>query len=144
MRYQFVDCRWELGAPERGRQLYLQGHIPGASFLDVDTDLSSRAGERGRHPLPEAEDFAAAAGRAGIGAGVFVVAYGNMGGAERLWWLLRHFGHDDCAVLELDGWLGPLRAGVERVEPAELVLREREGDTIEPDDLARRLEELVI
>ena len=40
VRYQFVDCRWELGNPARGRELYLAGHIPGASFLDVDADLS--------------------------------------------------------------------------------------------------------
>ena len=120
MRYQFVDCRWELGGSVRrpGYELYLRGHIPGASFLDVDEDLAAPPGERGRHPLPEADDFAAAASRAGIGEGVFVVAYGNMGGAERLWWLLRHFGHDDCAVLDLDGWLGPLRRGEEMIEPA--------------------------
>jgi thiosulfate/3-mercaptopyruvate sulfurtransferase len=144
VRYQFVDCRWELGSPGEGRELYLAGHIPGASFLDVDEDLAAPPGPRGRHPLPGAEDFARAASRAGIGDGVFVVAYGNMGGAERLWWLLRHFGHDDCAVLELEGWLGPLRAGEEAVEPAEFVPREREGDTIEPDELERRLEELVV
>src|SRR5256885_9679685 len=41
MRYQFVDCRWELGKPRRGHELYLQGHIPGASFLDVERDLSA-------------------------------------------------------------------------------------------------------
>jgi thiosulfate/3-mercaptopyruvate sulfurtransferase len=110
----------------------------------VDDDLAGPPGEGGRHPLPGAEDFALAASQAGIGEGVFVVAYGNMGGAERLWWLLRHFGHDDCAVLELDAWLGPLRSGEETVEPAEFVPREREGDTIEPDELARRLAELVI
>src|SRR5919201_2986610 len=102
MRYQFADCRWELGKPGRGRELYLGGHIPGASFLDVDDDLSAPPGRAGRHPLPSADDFARAASRAGIEHGVFVVAYGNAGGAERLWWLLRHFGHDDCAVLELD------------------------------------------
>ena len=144
MRYQFVDCRWELGSPGRGRELYLAGHIPGASFLDVDEDLAGPPGEGGRHPLPSAEDFAHAASEAGIGDGVFVVAYGNMGGAERLWWLLRHFGHDDCAVLELDGWLGRLGSGEETVEPAEFVPRERVGDTIEPDELARGLEELVV
>ena len=83
LRYQFVDCRWELGTPGAGRELYREGHIPGASFLDVDADLSATPGPRGRHPLPEPDDFARAAGRAGIGAGVFVVAYGNMGGAER-------------------------------------------------------------
>jgi len=97
MKYQFVDCRWELENPERGRELYLDGHIPGASFMDVDTDLSSPPGARGRHPLPEPEQFAHAAARAGIGDDVFVIAYGNMGGPERLWWLLRHFGHDAWA-----------------------------------------------
>jgi thiosulfate/3-mercaptopyruvate sulfurtransferase len=102
VRYQFVDCRWELGSPGRGRELYLAGHIPGASFLDVDEDLAGPPGAGGRHPLPAAEDFARAASQAGIGEGVFVVAYGNMGGAERLWWLLRHFGHDDCAVIDFD------------------------------------------
>src|SRR5919109_966786 len=125
MRYQFVDCRWELGNPGRGRELYLAGHIPGASFLDVDEDLSDPSGARGRHPLPQTNDFAKAAARAGIGDGVFVVAYGNMGGAERLWWLLRHFGHDDCAVLEFDGWHGPLRSGEEEIEPADFQPRER-------------------
>jgi thiosulfate/3-mercaptopyruvate sulfurtransferase len=142
MRYQFVDCRWELGAPDRGRELYLAGHVPGASFLDLDADLSdaSIAGA-GRHPLPSAERFAAAASRAGIAAGVFVVAYGSMGGAERLWWLLRHFGHDECAVLlgGVDAWAGALETGEATIEPAEFVARERSGDTIVAEELARRL-----
>jgi len=144
VRYQFVDCRWELGNPGRGRELYLAGHIPGASFLDVEADLSSPPGPGGRHPLPEPGRFAAAMGRAGIGDGIFVIAYGSMGGAERLWWLLRHYGHDDCAVLELDGWLGDLRGGEEQVEPARLTLRERSGDTIDAEKLQRRLGELVL
>src|SRR5437762_3559047 len=114
MRYQFVDCRWELGNPARGGELYRAGHIPGASFLDVDEDLSDLSvPDAGRHPLPTAGRFAAAASRAGIGEGVFVVAYGNGGGAERLWWLLRHFGHDDCAVVDVGSWHGPLTAGAE-------------------------------
>jgi thiosulfate/3-mercaptopyruvate sulfurtransferase len=144
VRYQFVDCRWELGNSERGRELYLEGHIPGASFLDVDRNLSAPAGERGRHPLPATEDFAAAAGRAGIGPGVFVVAYGSMGGAERLWWLLRHFGHDDCAVIDFEAWHGPLRSGDEEVEPADFAPQARDDDTIEAADLADRLGELIV
>ena len=139
MRYQFVDCRWDLGNPARGRELYLAGHIPGAAFLDVDTDLSAPPGRRGRHPLPAAEAFADAAGRAGIGPGVFVVAYGSMGGAERLWWLLRHFGHDECAVLDYEAWRGPLRAGEEELEQTEFTVRPREHDTISADELAARL-----
>jgi thiosulfate/3-mercaptopyruvate sulfurtransferase len=142
VRYQFVDCRWELGDPARGRELYLAGHVPGASFLDVDRDLSDLSvPDAGRHPLPSAESFAAVAGRAGIGRGVFVVAYGSMGGAERLWWLLRHFGHDECAVMlgGIEAWGGELRAGEERIEPTQFVPRERSGDTIAAEEVARRL-----
>jgi len=142
MRYRFVDCRWDLADPARGRELYLAGHVPGASFLDLDADLSDLSvPDAGRHPLPSAERFAAAAGRAGIGTGVFVVAYGSLAGAERLWWLLRHFGHGDCAVLEggLDAWGGELRAGEEEIEPAEFVPRERDDDTIGAQEIARRL-----
>jgi thiosulfate/3-mercaptopyruvate sulfurtransferase len=142
VRTQFVDCRWELGSPSRGRELYAAGHIPGASFLDVDDDLSDLSIEgAGRHPLPSAERFAAAASRAGIGAGVLVVAYGTMGGAERLWWLLRHFGHDECGVLlgGIDAWGGPLETGVREIEPATFVPRERDDDTVTAEELARRL-----
>lgn len=146
MRYQFVDCRWELEDPHSGRELYLAGHVPGAAFLDVEEDLSdlSVAGQ-GRHPLPSADRFAEAAGGAGIGEGVYVVAYGNMGGAERLWWLLRHFGHNDCAVLEggIDAWRGRLSTGEEAAEPATFVPRERSGDTIDGPELAQQLGRVV-
>ena len=144
MRYRFVDCRWDIADPERGRALYLAGHVPGAAFLDVDRDLSAPPGARGRHPLPSAEDFAAAASRAGIESGFFVVVYGTMGGAERLWWLLRHFGHDDCAVIDFESWRGPLRAGEEEPGPATFAARPRDDDTIEADELAARLGELVV
>jgi thiosulfate/3-mercaptopyruvate sulfurtransferase len=142
VRFQFVDCRWQLGEPERGRELYLAGHVPGASFLDAEADLSAPPVEGGaRHPLPSAEAFAEAAGRAGIGPDVLVVAYGTGGGPERLWWLLRHFGHDDVAVLAggLDAWLGPLAAGEEAVDPAVFEPRPRPGDTIEAGEIAARL-----
>jgi thiosulfate/3-mercaptopyruvate sulfurtransferase len=144
VRYQFVDCRWELGNPDRGRELYLAGHIPGASFLDVDDDLSSPPGPRGRHPLPDSEQFARAAGRAGIGDDVFVVAYGGMGGAERLWWLLRHFGHDACAVIDLDAWRGPLTKGEEEIGPAEFTVHPRADDTIDAHEVNRLREGLVV
>jgi thiosulfate/3-mercaptopyruvate sulfurtransferase len=145
LRYQFVDCRWELGHPERGRELYLAGHVPGASFLDVESDLSASPGgaEGGRHPLPAAEDFARAAGAAGIGAGTFVVAYdqGMNGGAARLWWLLRHFGHDDAAVLQggLGAWLGPRQAGVEEIEATEFVPGLRADDVVSAEEVEAAL-----
>jgi thiosulfate/3-mercaptopyruvate sulfurtransferase len=144
MRYQFVDCRWELGNPGRGRELYVAGHVPGASFLDVDEDLSDLSVEgAGRHPLPSAERFAATAARAGIGEGVFVVAYGNGGGPERLWWLLRHFGHEECAVLAggIDAWQGPLHEGEEQVDPGRFEPKPRADDTMSADELTRRLDD---
>jgi thiosulfate/3-mercaptopyruvate sulfurtransferase len=144
--YQFVDCRWELGRPERGRELYLEGHIPRASFLDVERELSAPpASPGGRHPLPDADAFARAAGKAGIGPGAFIVAYdqGRTGGAARLWWLLRHFGHEEVAVLDggIEAWAGPLRAGEEQVDPLAFTPSPRSGDTIEAEELARRLGE---
>ena len=142
--YRFVDCRWDIADPEAGRRLYLRGHVPGAAFLDVERDLAAAPGAGGRHPLPSAERFAAAASRAGIGPEVFVVAYGSMGGAERLWWLLRHFGHDPCAVIDFHAWRGPLSRGDEKIEPAGFDARPRTDDTIEADELATRLGALVV
>jgi thiosulfate/3-mercaptopyruvate sulfurtransferase len=142
---QFVDCRWELGKRERGRELYLAGHIPGASFLDVESELSAPPGGRegGRHPLPAAEDFARAAGRAGIDDDALVVAYdqGMNGGAARLWWLLRHFGHDCAAVLDggISTWLGQLQADDEEIEPATFTPRPRDDDTVTAEEIEARL-----
>lgn len=137
MRYQFVDCRWELGAPGRGREQYLARHVPGAAYLDVETDLSDTSiPNQGRHPLPSAARFAETAGRAGIGDGVFVIAYGAMAGAERLWWLLRHFGHDDCAIFDFASWRGPFRTGDEAITPFTFTPRERTDDTADADTLA--------
>ena len=144
MEYRFVDCRWSLDDPDVGRHAYLTAHIPGAAFLDVERDLSAPPGPRGRHPVPDAARFQAAASRAGIGAATLVVAYGTLGGAERLWWLLRHFGHDACAVIDLEAWRGPLRGGEERIAPARFEARERDGDTIEAGELASRRERLVV
>lgn len=146
MDYRFIDCRYDLTDAGRGRELYRAGHVPGAAFLDLKDDLSDLsvpAEEGGRHPLPSPDRFAAAASRAGIGPGTLVAAYdgANDGGAARLWWLLRHFGHDDAAVLDggIGAWLGPLRAGDEEPEPASFVARPRDDDTISADELRDRL-----
>jgi thiosulfate/3-mercaptopyruvate sulfurtransferase len=139
MQYLFADCRWALDDPELGRRLYREAHIPGAVFVDVERDLSGEPGPGGRHPLPSAEAFAESMSSAGAGAGVFVVAYGSLGGAERLWWLLRHFGHDGCAVIDLDGWRGPLAIGDEEAVPAVFTPRVRSDDTVSIDELDGRV-----
>jgi thiosulfate/3-mercaptopyruvate sulfurtransferase len=144
MNYVFADCRWSLDDPDWGRTQYLEGHIPGAAFLDVERALSAAPGLAGRHPLPSAADFARAVGAAGIGPGTFVIAYGSLGGAERLWWLLRHFGHDACAVIDLASWRGPLTAGEERGDPVVFEPVERDDDTISREELHARLAGLVV
>jgi thiosulfate/3-mercaptopyruvate sulfurtransferase len=141
-----VDCRYRLGEPGAGEELWRGGHIPGAAFMDLDGDLAAEPGERGRHPLPEPERFEAAARRAGIGPDTLVIAYDEAaeGGAARLWWLLRHFGHERVSVLDggLRGWReegGPLEAGAnERASAAggPFLARPREGNTREAAELA--------
>jgi thiosulfate/3-mercaptopyruvate sulfurtransferase len=101
---RIVDVRWYLfDKTKEGREEYLQGHIPGAVFIDVSADLAAPFGQGpGRHPLPRPELFAEAASEAGIGAETFVVAYDDAGGASaaRLWWLLRYFGHEQVSLLD--------------------------------------------
>jgi thiosulfate/3-mercaptopyruvate sulfurtransferase len=103
-----VDVRWYLSKHRHGGDAYDEGHIPGASFLDLDADLSAPSGP-GRHPLPDADGFGRALQRVGIGSKSFVVAYDDAGGsiASRLWWLLRWFGHDRVAILDggLQAWV---------------------------------------
>ena len=97
-----IDVRWRLGGPP-GRDSYLAGHLPGAVFADLDTDLSAAPGAGGRHPLPSAARFQEVMRAAGLRAGQPVVAYddGDSTIAARLWWSLRYFGH--APVLVLDG-----------------------------------------
>jgi thiosulfate/3-mercaptopyruvate sulfurtransferase len=142
-----VDCRYKLGQPGAGESLYLEGHIPRAAYLDMDRDLASPPGDRGRHPLPDAGAFEAAARAIGISEPTLVVAYDEAaeGGAARLWWLLRHFGHDEVTVLDggLRGWReegGPLEAGTaELPAPGAFTARPREGDAADSDALGGSL-----
>lgn len=106
-----ADCRFDLADPSAGRRAYDRNHIPGAVYFDLETDLSGPAGQgRGRHPLPDLEEFGLKLGKAGIGEGVCVVCYDDGDGAmaARLWWMLRYLGHDGAAVLDggYKAWLG--------------------------------------
>ncbi|MGW7425105.1 sulfurtransferase [Streptomyces sp. NPDC054813] len=120
-----LDVRWQLttqgGAAFDGRAEYAAGHLPGAGYVDLDTELAAAPGERGRHPLPDLAVFGAAMRRAGVSAGRPVVVYdgGHGWAAARAWWLLRWTGHPDVRVLDggLPSWEGALSADV--AEPAE-------------------------
>jgi thiosulfate/3-mercaptopyruvate sulfurtransferase len=124
-RVRVVDVRWYLSssAGRTGQAAYAAGHIPGAVWLDIDTDLSDPAtAHGGRHPLPAPGRFAAALGRVGIAAGTPVVAYDDAGAsiAARLWWLLHVLG-EPVAVLDggLAAWPGDLTTDVPAPAPVE-------------------------
>lgn len=98
-----LDCRWTL---ERGAgaEEFRQGHVPGAQFVDLDSELADPPGPRGRHPLPDPVRFAAAMRSKGVcGRGVVLVYDDVTGSAARAWWMLRSAGHP--RVLVLDGGL---------------------------------------
>jgi thiosulfate/3-mercaptopyruvate sulfurtransferase len=109
-RTVLLDVRWALGDPH-GHQHYLDGHLPGAVFVDLASELAAPAvPERGRHPLPLAADFQAAARRWGINDGDVVVTYDDSGNtaAARAWWMLRNAGLAEAYLL--DGGLAAWRA----------------------------------
>ncbi len=95
------DIRWDLTDPNYGRHTYETGHVPGAVFVDLDTDLASESGP-GRHPLPDPSGFAETLGRLGIGAADEVVVYDDMKNtvSARMWWMLRSIGHERVRVLD--------------------------------------------
>ena len=103
-----VDCRADLMNHELGRQQYLENHIPGAQFADLELDMSATAGIRGRHPLPVRMNFWGFVRSIGISNDTNVVAYddGKSAYATRFWWLLRWIGHEHTRVLNggFDHW----------------------------------------
>ena len=96
-----LDVRWRLGGPP-GIDAYRAGHLPGAVFVDLETDLAAAPGPAGRHPLPEPASFQAAMRRAGVSDGRAVVVYDGADSttAARAWWLLRYFGHRASRLLD--------------------------------------------
>jgi len=134
-RLRLFDCRFDLARPTYGRNAYLDEHVPGAIYADLNTDLSAPVtAASGRHPLPEPEEFAARLRAWGVDADSRVVAYDDSNGAyaSRLWWMLRWLGHDDVAVLDggMRRWLQlglPLSEDVPAPTPGNFVARPRAG-----------------
>jgi len=126
------DVRHDLSNHAAGRQAYDAGHIPGARYLDHETELAAaRSGKNGRHPLPSRAAFGALMAAHGVTPRTLVVAYDASGGmyAAHLWWMLRWLGHDQVAVLD-GGWQGWTAAGLPTT--TEAVAAVRAGEPVEP------------
>jgi thiosulfate/3-mercaptopyruvate sulfurtransferase len=118
---RIVDCRYNFNPGPSGYEQYLQGHVPGAVYLDLERDISTPADEEPRGVpwmIAGSAQFAAAMAARGIGDDTLVVAYDDEGGhyAARLWWAMAYYGHDTCRILSggLTAWLAegrPLEQG---------------------------------
>lgn len=126
-----LDVRSRIGGPP-ARPDHDAAHLPGAVFLDLDTELSDPPGPGGRHPLPAPERLQHALRRAGVREGSLVVAHDDAGGsiAARAWWLLRWAGLPAGRVAVLDGgfagWVEeglPTTAEPSQPEPGDVEVR---------------------
>ncbi len=140
---RLLDVRWTVAAPD-GRAAYRTGHIPGAVYVDLDTELSDHSVTgRGRHPLPSARALQHSARRWGLNPGDAVVAYDDWSGqaAARAWWLLRAAGVADVRILD-GGWSAwrraglPVEAGAVDPGPGTLVVEDLGGLVVDADSIA--------
>lgn len=124
---RIVDARALLSDPQAGLAGYKVAHLPGACYVDLNTDLSAAKinPHLGRHPLPGNGQFSALLSRLGITPETEVVVYDQADGAmaaSRFWFLMRLAGHTKVSVLDggMDAWLAlglPIESGVQEVLP---------------------------
>ncbi|QZN85106.1 sulfurtransferase [Cellulomonas sp. C5510] len=148
---RLLDVRWTLGGPP-GIGAYREGHLPGASYVDLDTELAAApSAAAGRHPLPDVADLQSAARRWGLRAGEPVVVYDDSGAmsAARAWWLLRWAGVEDVRILDggLAAWTaagGAVETGERDVEPGDVELSPGHLPTLDADGAAQWADEGVL
>lgn len=150
-QWVILDCRHDLMNPNAGLDSFAIGHIDGAQFANVDTDLSgAKTGADGkflgRHPLPGRIALIETLRGFGINDDTQVVAYDAHGGmfAARLWWLLRWVGHPAVAVLDggLVAWQAsglPMVTHAERRTPGAITERAALVSTVSVDEVVGNL-----
>jgi thiosulfate/3-mercaptopyruvate sulfurtransferase len=140
-RIYLLDVRYRLEQPD-GRADHRAGHLPGAVYVDMDTELATHGDpSEGRHPVPSRAVLQDAARRWGLHSGDTVVVYDDYRSvsAARAWWLLTHSGVGDVRVLDggLSAWTAaalPLETGDVVPEPGSIELDELSGGIITIDD----------
>jgi thiosulfate/3-mercaptopyruvate sulfurtransferase len=141
---RIYDCRFSLFDKGKGYSAYLSGHIPGASYVHLENDLSGSTTPRtGRHPIPKVDLFVERLGELGIEYGSKVVIYdeGPSAQAARFWWLLRWVGHESVVVLDggFKSWQsdgGTVTQGDEGYSPGTYPARPGSFKSVDADHVA--------
>ena len=136
-----VDASWHMPASGRsGRDEYAAAHIPDARFLDIDA-LSDRSNPA-PHMLPKPDEFAAAMERLGVGSEDRIVVYDNspQRTAARGWFMLRHFGAREIAILDggMEAWTAagrPTESGEPPARQASFAATERGAEVVGKADV---------
>ena len=140
-----LDGSWHLPPENRdGAAEFLQRHIPGAQFFDINTIADTASGLP--HMLPSDDQFTAEMRKMGIGNASRVIVYDTKGlfSAARVWWTFRVMGHDNVAVLDggLPRWLAEGRAietGPARQRPEKMFAVQRNAGMVRSIDDVRGL-----
>src|SRR5699024_7606510 len=136
-----IDVRFQLNDTGAGRKAYLEGHIQGAIYLDLNKDLSGKVEKHGgRHPLPDIHKIAERRGQIGIDHQTKVIIYDqdNDMFAARCWWLLHYMGHEKVYLLD-----GGVTAWVEAGNETTTELPKLEAKEFEPKLLADEVVDIV-
>jgi thiosulfate/3-mercaptopyruvate sulfurtransferase len=138
-----VDSSWHMPASGRdGREEFAAAHIPGARFLDIDA-LSDRSNPA-PHMLPDAGAFGRAMAELGVGRDDRVIVYDNspLRTAARGWFMLRHFGARNVAILDggFQKWTAegrPTESGEAEPAQAHFEAAAGAGDVVTKQDILR-------
>lgn len=98
-----IDCRFDLINRTYGIDAYKKGHIPGSFILDLDKDLSKPVQKHGgKNPLQDPYILKEKLEKLGIDNNTTVVTYddGDLNGASRLFFQLKHLGLEKVYVLD--------------------------------------------
>ncbi|HWW21983.1 MAG TPA: 3-mercaptopyruvate sulfurtransferase [Steroidobacteraceae bacterium] len=118
------DASWYLPTEQRDAKAeYERAHIAGARFFDIDAVADTQSSLP--HMVPTTAQFERMIGALGVCNASRIVFYDQKGlfSAPRAWWLMRLFGHEQCAVLDggLPKWRAEDRALQQTQAPAPAV-----------------------
>ena len=140
---RIIDSSWYFPQEKRNaEQEFLECHIPGASFFDIDKIKDNDSDLP--HMLPPSEMFNSTVRKLGIGDGHKVVIYDGLGmrSAARLWWMFKVFGYSDVVVLDggFPKWVKENRSTTAEITEKEirhLTIYEDKSIVADRDDVLR-------